>query len=304
MKILILAATLLSLSSEASNCAKDKQKFCQSVQPGKGQLARCLSDYQGQLSPLCAEELKNYKKDALKKNACFEDLAEYCTDVPSESLELCLLKYENRLSRVCATDFAKKKNNLMVRNVCAQAVVNLCYSDINGPEGAVTHCLIKNRNRLNGNCLKSIDERMASFRKKNPCFDETMKFCPTQVKFIDIQECMEKKISSLSPQCKSVVENEFNKSKANPCYRDLMRHCRPNISPSEQRDCLELNSRELSMACTNYRKQEEKKLDQMVNVCEQDRLKLCPKAPFQDGKILKCLKQNKTKVSAECKKFL
>lgn len=304
MKIFILMLSLVSLTSEASNCAKDKAKFCHSIEPGKGQLARCLSDYEGQLSPLCAQELKTYKKDTLKKNPCFEDLAEYCTDVPTENLDLCLLKHESRLSHVCANDFNKKKGNLLVRNVCAESITHLCYSELNGVEGAITHCLIKNRNRLNGFCQKNIDQRISKMRETNPCFDETQKYCPAQVKFIDIQGCLEKKLNSLSTTCQKLVQAELDKSKSNPCYRDLMRHCKPNISPSEQRACLDLNKQELSSACTQYRAQEDKKIDKMAEACESDRLKFCSKVPFQDGKVLKCLKQNKAKLAPNCRNLI
>jgi hypothetical protein len=149
-----------------------------------------------------------------------------------------------------------------------------------------------------------MDKKISIMKQKNPCFDDTEKHCPTQLNIADIQQCLEKKISSVAPTCKKLIEAEMNKAKANPCYKDLTRHCRPRLNPQQQNECLTLNENELSMECKNFRSKEEIKIKQMVDSCEQDRVKLCPKAPFQDGMVIKCLKENKARVSATCAKFL
>lgn len=38
-------------------CADDIDKFCKDVQPGKGNIARCLREHKGELSPECEEEV-------------------------------------------------------------------------------------------------------------------------------------------------------------------------------------------------------------------------------------------------------
>ncbi len=303
MKFLATLLLFVSLGSQANECARDAKKFCTGIEPGKGQLAKCLGDYTDQLEPACSKELKEFKSKTGKVNPCFEDLAEFCSDVPSDArkLEYCLLRNESRLSPSCSADFKKKKGNLIVRDVCAQDLVNTCYSAVSEPEGAIGRCLIKNRNKLNGFCQKNVDKMIADKRKNNPCFDETEKYCPTQLKFHEIHECMVKKLNYLTPGCKTVVSAEMKREESNPCYKDLRQHCKPGLTASEQHHCLGVNEKVLSNTCQQYRKEEEKKLQKMVTDCEQDRLKLCPGAPFQNGMILKCLKENVAKVSPACK---
>ena len=306
MKFLALMLVLVSFTSEANVCAQDAKKFCSGTEPGKGQLAKCLDDYQAQLSSACAQELKDFKNKTGQKNPCFEDLADFCADIPTDNrkLEYCLLKNENRLGQMCSADFKKKKPNIIVQDVCAQDIVNTCYSTLTEPEAATSRCLIKNRNKLSGFCQKIVNKKISEMKKANPCFDETEKHCQTQTEFVDIHACMEKKINILSPNCKKVVQEEINKEKANPCYMDLRKHCKRGLNASDQHHCLTLNEKELSNSCRQFRVTESQKLKKMVDLCEPDRLKLCPKAPFQNGMILKCLKENIANVSAGCKALL
>jgi hypothetical protein len=306
VKKLLVLFLILSFEVSANECAQDTKKFCSGVEPGKGQLAKCLSDYTDQLAPACAKELKNFKTETVKKNPCFEELSEYCADLPSDprNYEYCLLKHESRLGQKCSEDFKKKKGNIIVKNVCAQDIANTCYKELSEPEGAVTRCLIRNKAKLAGFCQKNLDKRIAEMKKKNPCFDDTEKHCPTQVKFVDIQDCLSKKVTSLAPACKTVVVAEQDKMKGNPCYRDLITHCRPGLSPKDQSDCLALNEEHISNACKQYRVNESNKVKKMVDLCEADRLKLCKDAPFKDGAIAKCLRKNKAQVSKECQSLL
>ena len=302
MKFVIALLFLLVLRSEATVCSQDAKKFCSGIVPGKGQLAKCLEDFQDQLTPQCAAELNEFKKKTGSKNPCFEDLADFCQDLPNDAkkIDYCLLHFESKLGDRCASDFARKKGSLIVSDVCAQDIATTCYNSVSGPEGSITHCLIKNKKKLAGHCTKAIENKISEMKKKNPCFDETEKLCPTQVQFIDIHECMVKKLKILSPLCKKIVQSEVDKEKANPCYTDLRRHCRSGLSSSEQHHCLSLNEKNLSNACLQYRETESLKLKKMVELCEGDRLKLCPTAPFQNGMILKCLKENSAKVSPLC----
>lgn len=291
----------------ASDCAEDAKKYCAGVEPGKGQLALCLTEYQENLSTKCAKELREYKDSTSKKNLCFEDLAQNCSDLPSDpqNYEYCLLRNEAKLSPKCAQDFRNKKGKIITRNVCAQDIASTCYQELKGPEGSVNRCLIRNKNKLSGFCQKNINKKITEMKKRNPCFEETEKFCPTQVKFVDIQDCLWKKTKQLSPNCLKVVQKENEKIKSNPCYRDLITHCLPGISPKAQAECLVLNDEHLSNACKQFRAVEKKKVDKMVKVCEPDRLKFCQDAPYKDGAIIKCLRKNKEKLtSKECKELI
>lgn len=306
MKFLATLLLALSFGVQANECARDAKKFCSGTEPGKGQLAKCLTDYQSQLSPNCAKELKDYKAKTGAKNPCFEDLAEFCEEIPVDprKLSYCLLKNESKLSSKCSADFKQKKSKLTVQDVCAQDIVNNCYTTISESEAATTRCLIKSRGKLSGFCQKNVDKKIAEMKKANPCFDETEKYCPTQTAFVDIHDCMEKKLNVLTPNCKKEVQKEIDRDKANPCYMDLRKHCKTGLSATDQHRCLTINEKELSNSCRQFRVTESQKLKKMVDMCEGDRLKLCPKAPFQNGMVLKCLKENISKVSPGCKALL
>lgn len=307
MKFLASLLLLISFSAFAlTECGSDAKKFCNGIEQGKGQLAKCLSDYTSQLSPLCSKELKKFKAEASAKNPCYEELAEYCAELPVDPkrLQLCLLKNEARLGAKCAADFKKKKSNIIIKDVCAQDIVSNCYSSLADQIGSSNKCLIKNRAKLSPFCQKKTDKMIADMKKANPCYDETEKYCPNKVTFPEIHDCMEAKLSSLTPACKKVVQVEVDKEKANPCYMDLRKHCKRGLSANDQHRCLTLNEKELSNSCRQFRVKEGDKVKKMVELCEADRLKLCPKAPFQNGLILKCLKENVAKVSPGCKALL
>jgi hypothetical protein len=307
MKFLATFLLLLSFGASASTeCNSDAKKFCGGIEPGKGQLAKCLNDYLPQLSPACSRELKDFKTKTGAKNPCFEELAEYCSELPVDPkrTQLCLLKNETRLGAKCSADFKKKKSNIVIKDVCALDVVNNCYSTLSEEVSGTNKCLIKNRAKLSPFCQKKTDKMIADMKKANPCYDETEKYCPNKFTFPDIHDCMEAKLASLTPACKKVVQVEVDKEKANPCYMDLRKHCKRGLNANDQHRCLTLNEKELSNSCRQFRVSEGNKVKKMVELCEADRLKLCPKAPFQNGMILKCLKENITKVSPGCKALL
>lgn len=307
MKFFFLASFVLMANAFAKTaCDADAQKFCPGVDFGKGQVAQCLVNFKDQLSSACAQEMKKFDETTSKKNPCYKDLAEFCADVPTDpaKLEICLLKNENRLSATCSKDFKQKKPKLIVKNECAQDIANVCYPEVAGPEGAINKCLFSNRAKLSKFCQTNIDLRMTKLRQGNPCFDESMKYCPKAVKVIDIQECLEKRMAALNANCQRIVQKETAKSKNNPCYKDLVRHCRPKISPEDQTRCLVINEKELSSACRQFRVNKSAKIESMVKNCEADRLKLCAKEPMQGGKVVKCLRKNKDSVSAACKALL
>ncbi len=307
MKLFFFFSLLFSASTfAAGNCGPDVQKFCAAVELGNGQVAKCLAGFKDNLSPACAKELNLHVNNTSKKIPCYMDYADHCADIPADAQkrDLCLLKNEGRLTPACSKDFKTRKPTLIVKNECAQDIVNLCYPQIAAQEGAINHCLIQNRTKLSKFCQVNIDTKIAGLKKSNPCFEDTMKQCPSAVKVIDIQECLEKKIPSLSQSCQKIVQHEQKKAQKNPCYKDLVRNCRANISPSEQASCLTLNDRALSSQCKHYRVQEGAKLERMVKDCEKDRLKFCSKEPMKNGRVVKCLRKNKASVSPACKVLL
>lgn len=297
---------LFSVGAMANPCSQDQKKFCSSVEPGKGQLAKCLSDYKDQLSPSCKSELQEFQTKSKKRNPCFEDLVEYCGDIPSDKakIEICLLKNESRLSSSCSNDFKKKKPKLITGNICAQDVVNNCYPELKEAEGSITRCLIKNETKLSPFCKTKVQKQVKKLRDANPCFDDTEKLCLGLTKFTEIHPCLAKNRSKLAPKCMARVDKEEKKIAAAPCYMDLKQHCVGGLNPSQQQHCLNLNKEHLSNKCAQFLEVQKDKVGKMVTDCEADRLKFCSKEPFEGGKVLRCLKKVKSQLSPNCKKLL
>lgn len=300
----LLLLALVSLEALANNCKKDAERLCGGIDPGKNQIYLCLQNYEDQLTSACKQEMRAFRYKTEIKNPCFQDLADYCSDIDPKNAHYCLLKNESRLSAKCAADFGKKKGQIIVKNTCAMDTVNNCYREISGPEGSINKCLIRNKTKLSKFCQNHIAAIEARGRKLNPCFDDQEKFCPTQVKFVDIHDCLVPKMNSLSPSCKKVVMNEEGKMKENPCYKDLKRHCVDGLSPNAQVQCLNVNDKHLSNSCRQYRTVMDAKVNNMVNACEADRQRLCAKAPLKDGMVLKCLREKKAQVSVACKNLI
>jgi hypothetical protein len=45
------------LDEAKRTCTNDIEKFCKSVEPGEGRIARCLEEHTPELSPACAEKM-------------------------------------------------------------------------------------------------------------------------------------------------------------------------------------------------------------------------------------------------------
>ncbi len=304
MKSFILLLSLIPAVSFANNCKKDAERLCGGIDPGKNQIYLCLKDHESDLTSACRQEMKAFVQKTASKNPCFSDLADFCSDVEPSKAEYCLLKNEARLSASCSRDFKAKKGNLIVKNQCALDIANTCYKEVSGPEGSINKCLIRNKTKLSKFCQNNVTNIEKKMRASNPCFDDQDKFCPTQVKYVDVHECLHKKLTALSPACKTVVAKEQSKVVSNPCYKDLMKHCEQGLSPNAQVHCLTLNDKHLSNSCRQYRSVMEGNVQKMVNACEPDRLKLCPKAPLKDGMVLKCLRSKKAQVSPACRNLI
>ncbi len=304
MKIFLLLLSLVPFGAFANNCAKDAQRLCGGIDPGKNQIYQCLTDNESQLTSACKQEMKEFRKKTQAKNPCFSDLAEFCSDVDGGKVQFCLLKNENRLSAACAADFQRKKGPIIVNDKCALDIVNTCYKEVPGNDGSINKCLIRNKSKLSKFCQNNVNTLVAKLRKENPCFDDQEKFCSSHLRFVEIHECLEKNISTVTPACKAIVKKEESKVKSNPCYKDLVKHCKPGLSPNAQVQCLTLHDKDLSNVCRQYRSVMDDKVNKMVNACEADRSKFCAKAPMKDGMILKCLREKKAQVSVACKNLI
>lgn len=93
------------------------------------------------------------------------------------------------------------------------------------------------------------------------------------------------------------------------CQTELETYCQ-TVTPGEWRGlaCIYAHNDKLSRQCESalYDSTEEfqnaaKKLNAFVGACQADVEMLCSKVAIGEGRILKCLEDNKEKVSANCK---
>lgn len=101
-----------AFSRESGPCAEDIAKFCKDVKPGKGGIAKCLKQHEGELSGGCKDSLSARKQKAQEfSQACKNDAAQYCKDTkPGDGKMLkCLKQNEGSLSAECKEALRPKK---------------------------------------------------------------------------------------------------------------------------------------------------------------------------------------------------
>jgi hypothetical protein len=104
-----------SLAKGTSACKEDIQKFCKDVAPGKGAIAKCLSEHQADLSDACKAQAKKMKKAAEKISAaCKSDVQKLCPDVmPGDGrVAACLKTHETEVSSHCKETLHTAKKHL------------------------------------------------------------------------------------------------------------------------------------------------------------------------------------------------
>jgi hypothetical protein len=76
----LLAGTVLA--QDLGPCAGDVKKFCQGVQPGQGDMSRCLTQNRENLSPDCKSRLSALSEQVNEADqACHDDVMLFCSGV-------------------------------------------------------------------------------------------------------------------------------------------------------------------------------------------------------------------------------
>lgn len=306
MKLILLSWLLLVQLAHATNCDGDAKKFCPDIKPGKGGLTLCLLKHKEDLSKACRKEVLTPLETKDRKNPCHQNLVEFCSEMPlsGEKLTYCLLKHEAKLDRDCAADFKKRKEDFVKRNVCATDITEHCYSEVKGHEIDLARCLMNKKEKLSKPCGSEVTRLSDKLRKENSCFDEISKHCPEKRGPEEIQACLEKNSSSLSNSCKDAVKKQKEKIASHPCAKDLERLCKTAIGAANKRKCLKTYEKKLSKECKSYQQERMDKVSKLIKNCDSDRKKLCQGISQKIPKIIRCLEQNESKLSAACKSSL
>lgn len=90
-----------------------------------------------------------------------------------------------------------------------------------------------------------------------------------------------------------------------PCSDDLEKFCK-DVLPGGGRiiECMENHENELSAACKVKFQDVMKRINEAKEACAQDIESICKDVQPGGGRIAKCLKENKEKISPECREKL
>ena len=122
MKWMAVLATVLCLtlsavaSAEQADrpCADDAAKLCKDVQPGQGNMARCLKEHAGELSPACQENIAKMKENIRDfREACKDDMKKLCagTQRGGGRIIQCMKQHEEELSPACKEQMDQHRGN-------------------------------------------------------------------------------------------------------------------------------------------------------------------------------------------------
>jgi hypothetical protein len=89
---------------------------------------------------------------------------------------------------------------------------------------------------------------------------------------------------------------------ANPCTDDAAKFCK-DVKPGGAglTKCLREHENELSQACKTYVTEGRKKAKAGHDACKADIDNFCKEVEPGGGRVIKCLRQHETELSAECK---
>ena len=88
----------------ARPCAADAAKLCQGMQPGGGQVGKCLRQHAGELSPACKDSMAKVKAIAKSfREACGADARKFCKDEKRGGGRImkCLASHQDELVSEC-----------------------------------------------------------------------------------------------------------------------------------------------------------------------------------------------------------
>ena len=110
--ILSMMIAGVAFAADDNPCKKDIGRFCKGIEPGDGQILRCLTLSEKNLTPPCKKHLARIEKAVEEvQNACADDYALYCSSVlPGQGrIAGCLEKNEKFLTPKCKSVLSEVK---------------------------------------------------------------------------------------------------------------------------------------------------------------------------------------------------
>jgi hypothetical protein len=86
-----------------------------------------------------------------------------------------------------------------------------------------------------------------------------------------------------------------------PCSEDLKSYC-ARVVPGDARvaDCLATHFREIRPSCRSAITAARNRFDALIDACKGDAEKLCKGIAYREGRVLTCLKNRESSLSASC----
>jgi len=178
--VLGLIAASASAQQGQGPCKTDIEKFCKGLEPNSGQMIKCLSDHQSELSEACrqrrAELMQGFQAGLEKsKAACQADIDKLCKGVPEGEGRVmrCLREHVAELSEPCrkvgaearerrqkATDRRQKATERRQKvNIGIQKVREACRPDVDKfckgvkpVRDTIRRCLKDHESELSDSC--------------------------------------------------------------------------------------------------------------------------------------------------------
>lgn len=263
-----------------------------------GTVQACLVEKRDNITnPECNKELfstekkmgADYRTDAVLKEACLDDVAKFCADVPPGEgrVHQCLVKHMSELSPTCAKE-EQKLNEVQATDVrlrpgfkaCSEEMAVYC-KNIRAGKGRMYRCLQQNLGKVDfsSSCRAEVEKKQARMAGNWRMDFGVAKNCQA-----DVQKLCKDKVGAghgKGAVLKCLVENH------------------PQISAG---DCAVEVSRAVRMALWQYRKGAA-----MTMACDADAATCTGKGPGAVGIIGRCLSKklaNNEEMSDGCKNLV
>jgi Cysteine rich repeat len=105
--------TVPAVAAQNRACADDVKQFCADVQAGRGNVMKCLTEHQADLSAACKDRIQAAQARAQEaRQACQSDAAKFCADVAAGrgAVAKCLRQHESELSAECKASLPQARS--------------------------------------------------------------------------------------------------------------------------------------------------------------------------------------------------
>mmetsp|Transcript_4821 Transcript_4821/g.5620 ORF Transcript_4821/g.5620 Transcript_4821/m.5620 type:complete len:974 (+) Transcript_4821:66-2987(+) len=282
-------------------CKVDAKKYCNetNLYAEPGAVITCLREVEEKLTSRCEKELfktkqeasNDYETDAMLYELCEEDAKALCDGVKPEggAVQTCLRSKRASLTWDCQEELFRKevedaddyRLNPTLLRLCSADKKKFC-KDVKPGMGRAKQCLEANRKRpgFSAECKAKFEEMMArrasDFRLdsklREECRDDIEEVCGYEKDSLD----------SVAGYDGRVIE----------CLQDY-------------KDELAVPSCQAAVHKLTERAAEDIRMDRpLADACFEDRMKLCPGVEPGSARVIRCLQEQRTNLTYECRATL